>query len=134
MFKRRIFTIDPEYFPPARMREIIDYLHKHDQRYGMFHMSVVSSTACDIMVSVLMTDPAVGYLPGQGYEPYDRGTGLDLWIKTPNGSPSLGVVWPGMFYQILPNLETGNTLKPIYIGVTVYPGKIFPYRNMYSFF
>jgi alpha-glucosidase len=36
MYKRRIFTMDPEYFPPARMREIIDYLHKHDQRYGMF--------------------------------------------------------------------------------------------------
>jgi hypothetical protein len=35
MFKRRIFTMDPDYFPPARMREIIDYLHKHDQRYGM---------------------------------------------------------------------------------------------------
>ena len=32
--------MDLEYFPPARMREIIDYLHKHDQRYGMFHISV----------------------------------------------------------------------------------------------
>ena len=35
MYKRRIFTMDPEYFPHARMREIIDYLHKHNQRYGM---------------------------------------------------------------------------------------------------
>jgi hypothetical protein len=33
MFKRRIFIMGPEYFPPARMREIIDYLHEHDQRY-----------------------------------------------------------------------------------------------------
>jgi alpha-glucosidase (family GH31 glycosyl hydrolase) len=55
-------------------------------------------TTCDIMVSVLMTDPAVGYLPGQGYKPYDRGTDLDVWIKTPDGNASLGVVWPGMFY------------------------------------
>ena len=47
--------------------------------------------------SVLMTDPAVAYLPGQGYEPYDLGTRLDLWLKAPNGSASLGVVWPGMF-------------------------------------
>ncbi|KAF8496804.1 alpha-glucosidase [Russula emetica] len=78
MFKRRIFTMDPEYFPPARMREMIDHLHKHGQRY------------------VLMTDPAVGYLPGQGYETYDRGTELDVWVKTPNGSASLGVVWPGV--------------------------------------
>jgi len=51
----------------------------------------------DMSASVLMTDPAIGYLPGQGYGPYDRGTQLDLWLKTPNGSASLGVVWPGMF-------------------------------------
>jgi hypothetical protein len=49
------------------------------------------------MASVLMTDPAVGYLPGQGYSPYDLGTQLDLWLKAPNGSASLGVVWPGTF-------------------------------------
>ena len=89
--------MDPVYFPPVRMRGIIDYLHKHDQRYGMFHLLVVSTTG-DIVILVLMTDPAVGYLPGQGYEPYDRGTELDLWVKTPNGSASLGVVWPGKFY------------------------------------
>ena len=40
MYKRRIFTMDPQYFPPARMRDIIDYLHKHDQRYGMSHIPV----------------------------------------------------------------------------------------------
>jgi hypothetical protein len=28
--------MDPEYFPTPRMREIIDYLHSHDQRYGLF--------------------------------------------------------------------------------------------------
>ncbi|KAI0303290.1 alpha-glucosidase [Multifurca ochricompacta] len=81
MFKRRIFTMDPDYFPTSRMREIINYLHKHDQRY------------------VLMTDPAIAYLPGpgQGYGPYDRGTQLDVWLKASNGtSPSLGVVWPGV--------------------------------------
>jgi alpha-glucosidase len=27
--------MDPDYFPPTRMREIIDYLHTHEQRYGM---------------------------------------------------------------------------------------------------
>ena len=45
--------------------------------------------------AVLMTDPAVGYLPGENYGPYDRGTDLDVWIKAPNGSASLGLVWPG---------------------------------------
>jgi hypothetical protein len=32
--------MDPQYFPPARMRDIIDYLHEHNQRYGMCYMSV----------------------------------------------------------------------------------------------
>ena len=34
MYKRRIFTVDPDYFPLARMREIVNYLHAHKQRYG----------------------------------------------------------------------------------------------------
>ena len=34
MYERRVFTMDPQYFPPDRMREIIDYLHKYNQRYG----------------------------------------------------------------------------------------------------
>ncbi|TFY71663.1 hypothetical protein EVG20_g1354 [Dentipellis fragilis] len=78
MYKRRIFTTDPDYFPVSRMREIVDYLHSHDQKF------------------VLMTDPAVAYLPGEGYGPYDRGTKLDVWLKAPNGSASLGLVWPGV--------------------------------------
>ena len=36
MYERRVFTMDPQYFPTARMREIIDYLHKHNQRYGNY--------------------------------------------------------------------------------------------------
>ena len=35
MYKRRIFTVDPDYFPMDRMREIVDYLHSHDQKFGM---------------------------------------------------------------------------------------------------
>jgi alpha-glucosidase len=44
---------------------------------------------------VLMTDPAVAYLPGQNYGAYDRGAAADIWLKAANGSYSLGVVWPG---------------------------------------
>jgi hypothetical protein len=36
MDERRVFTMDPQYFPTARMREIIDYLHKYNQRYGTY--------------------------------------------------------------------------------------------------
>ena len=43
-----------------------------------------------------MTDPAVAYLPGEGYGPYDRGSQMDVWMKAENGSYSLGAVWPGM--------------------------------------
>ena len=34
MDHRLVFTLDPDYFPLARMREIIDYLHSHGQRYS----------------------------------------------------------------------------------------------------
>ncbi|KAJ7592387.1 glycoside hydrolase family 31 protein [Mycena floridula] len=80
MDRRRIFTVDPQYFPLNRMREIVSYLHAHDQRF------------------VLMTDPAVGFLPGEGYGPFDRGTELDVWMKLPDGTPSLGLVWPDWFH------------------------------------
>ncbi|PCH38495.1 glycoside hydrolase family 31 protein [Wolfiporia cocos MD-104 SS10] len=78
MYNRRIFTIDPDYFPLTRMRQIIDYLHAHDQHY------------------ILMTDPAVAYAPGEGYGTYDRGSAADVWLKAANGSYFLGVVWPGV--------------------------------------
>ncbi|KAF7366623.1 Glycoside hydrolase family 31 protein [Mycena sanguinolenta] len=78
MDRRRIFTVDPDYFPLDRMREIVEYLHGQDQHY------------------VLMTDPAVGYLPGEGYGPFDRGTAADVWLKNANGSDHLGLVWPGV--------------------------------------
>ncbi|ESK89121.1 alpha-glucosidase [Moniliophthora roreri MCA 2997] len=77
MDRRRIFTLDPEYFPLSRMREIVDFLHDNGQRY------------------IVMTDPAVAYFPDESYAPLDRGTELDLWLKWPNGSYIIGVVWPG---------------------------------------
>lgn len=35
MDRRRVFTLSPDYFPVNRMREVVDYLHKHDQRFSM---------------------------------------------------------------------------------------------------
>ncbi len=34
MDRRRVFTVDPDYFPMKRMQEIVSYLHAHDQRYS----------------------------------------------------------------------------------------------------
>lgn len=78
MKDRLIFTVDPEYFPMKRVREIVDYLHANDQQY------------------IVMTDPAVGYLPNSDYAALDRGTELDVFMKNTNGSYHLGIVWPGV--------------------------------------
>ena len=44
-----------------------------------------------------MTDPAIAYLPDEGYGPFDRGTAADIWLKAANNSsPFLGAVWPGV--------------------------------------
>jgi hypothetical protein len=43
-----------------------------------------------------MTDPAVAFAPGDNYGSYDRGTELDIWLKSGDGKNySLGVIWPG---------------------------------------
>jgi len=34
MDRRRVFTLDPAYFPLKRMREIINYLHANKQQYS----------------------------------------------------------------------------------------------------
>ena len=36
MFRRRTFTNDPDYFPTPKLREIVNYLHDHQQHYSMF--------------------------------------------------------------------------------------------------
>ena len=48
------------------------------------------------LFKVLMTDPAVAYQPDQGYGTFDRGINAGIFLKEPNGSLSLGVVWPGV--------------------------------------
>ncbi|KAL0572888.1 hypothetical protein V5O48_009082, partial [Marasmius crinis-equi] len=77
MDRRRVFTLDPQYFPLSRMREIVEHLHANGQKY------------------IVMTDPAVGYFPDQGYGAVDRGLDRDIFLKWPNGSVVIGVVWPG---------------------------------------
>lgn len=71
---RRVFTLDPERFPLAKMRELVDYLHQHDQHY------------------IVMVDPAVAY---QNYSAYSNGLDLDIWLKHDNGTIYQGAVWPG---------------------------------------
>lgn len=73
------------------------------------------------MSAVVMIDPAVAYLPGEDYEAYNRGTEQDVWLKSANGSASLGIVWPGAsLFQFWSAIQI---LFPSLKGVTVYPGK-----------
>lgn len=51
-----------------------------------------------------MTDPAVALQ--EGYGPYDRGTEMDIWLKMPNGSAAISLVWPGMYYTIISTILT----------------------------
>ncbi|KAL2822357.1 putative alpha/beta-glucosidase agdC [Aspergillus cavernicola] len=72
---RRVFTLDPERFPLEKMRELVDYLHDHDQHY------------------IVMVDPAVSIIDNPGY---NRGLEQDIFLKTQNGSLYTGAVWPGV--------------------------------------
>ena len=46
----------------------------------------------------MMVDPGVAYQPNVGYEAYDRGAQLGIFLRQPNGNGSFynGVVWPGV--------------------------------------
>jgi alpha-glucosidase len=94
MDRRRVFTVDPDYFPMNRMQEIVEYLHAHDQKFGALSLSPSMAIFFDCF-SVLITDPAMPFLPMSGYGPYERGHALDIFLKDKDGRESLSVVWPG---------------------------------------
>ena len=73
--KNRPFTVDPERFPT------FDQMIK-DLRAEHFH-------------TVVITDLHVADLPNAGYKPYDEGIKGDHFVKSPDGSNYVGVVWPG---------------------------------------
>ncbi|KAK3619563.1 hypothetical protein LTR56_023943 [Elasticomyces elasticus] len=75
MYLRRVFTLDPDRFPLHLVRELVSYLHSHQQHY------------------IVMVDPAVAYQP---YPGFDNGVDADAFLKVSNGSIYKGVVWPGV--------------------------------------
>lgn len=90
---RKVFTLDPIRFPLEKVRELVTYLHDHDQHY------------------IVMVDPAVAY---QDYSAFNNGVDAGAFLKVGNGSVykggvtvtnleqqlrltiNLGVVWPGI--------------------------------------
>ena len=73
--KNRPFTVDPERFP------------HFDQ--------LIKDLKAEHLHTVLITDLHVADLPNSGYKPYDEGAAGDHFVKNPDGSTYVGVVWPG---------------------------------------
>jgi alpha-glucosidase len=73
--KNRPFTVDPERFP------------HFDQ--------MIKDLKAEHLRTVLITDLHVADLPNSGYKPYDEGSAGDHFVKNPDGSTYVGVVWPG---------------------------------------
>lgn len=73
--KNRPFTVDPERFPHFdQMIKDLKAQHLH---------------------TVVITDLHIADLPNAGYKPYDEGVAGDHFVKNPDGSTYVGVVWPG---------------------------------------
>jgi alpha-glucosidase len=73
--KYRPFTINREYFPHFEQM-IADLRRQH------FHV-------------ITITDLHIADAPGIGYKPYDSGVAGDHFVKNPDGSTFVGIVWPG---------------------------------------
>lgn len=74
----RDFTTDSEKFPQSEVKSFVDTLHKNGQHF------------------VPIVDP--GIMVMSGYDAYEEGLKLDLFIKDVKGGNYLGQVWPGPTY------------------------------------
>ena len=72
---RKTFTTDPQRYPLSKVRELVSYLHNHNQHY------------------IMMVDPGVAY---QKSTALDTGIQENVFLLRNNGSAWLGVVWPGV--------------------------------------
>lgn len=98
------FSFSQKNFPAEEMKSFTDTLHQSGHRI------------------ILITDPGIPLHPG--YQPYDQGMEMDIFIKDVNGDPYLGQVWPGpVFYPDFfhPEAETFwfNQYKSLYNQVPV---------------
>ena len=69
------FTINREYFPTFE--------------------KMISDFRAQGMHTILITDLHIKKDPNHGYAPYDSGMKNDVFVKNPDGSVFVGVVWPG---------------------------------------
>ena len=73
--RNRPFTVNPQTFPnfPGLVSDL---------RKDHFHL-------------VTITDLHIAHAPNQNYSPYDTGHAGDHFVKNPDGTEFVGVVWPG---------------------------------------
>ena len=74
-YKNRPFTVDPERFP-------------HFEQ-------MVQDLKAEHLKTVVITDLHIADVPNAGYKPYDEGKAGDHFVKNPDGSTYVGIVWPG---------------------------------------
>ena len=74
-FRNRPFTVDPKAFPD--FPKLVADLRKQHFR------------------TVTITDLHIAHAPNEGYAPYDSGHAGDHFVKNPDGSEYVGIVWPG---------------------------------------
>lgn len=105
------------YYPEAEVRRIagrlrsehipadviwldIDYQHKYwpftvdRERFPHFEQ-MIKDLRGDHFRTILITDLHIADQPNVGYKPYDDGIAGDHFVKNPDGSNYVGVVWPG---------------------------------------
>ncbi len=73
--KNRPFTVDPKTFP-----NFPDFVS--DLRKDHFHL-------------VTITDLHIAHVANQGYSPFDTGEAGNHFVKNPDGTDFIGIVWPG---------------------------------------
>jgi alpha-glucosidase len=74
-YKNRPFTVDPKNFP--NFPGLVSDLRKQ-------HLHLVN-----------ITDLHIAHAPNQGYSPYDTGEAGNHFVKNPDGTEFVGIVWPG---------------------------------------
>ncbi len=74
-YRNRPFTVNPVTFPD--FPGLVADLHKQ-------HLHLIT-----------ITDLHIAHVANQGYAPYDTGHAGDHFVKNPDGSEFVGVVWPG---------------------------------------
>jgi alpha-glucosidase len=105
------------YYPEARAREVVQTLRDKkipadviyfdiDYQQGNAPFTVnreyfpnfekmISDFRAQGIRTILITDLHIKEDPGHGYVPYDSGIINDVFVKRPDGSVYVGIVWPG---------------------------------------